>query len=100
MQKSKQSTVDTMSCVMCAEKHITKARALYNEYRQNPEFELELALCVGNIGCTEDHLLTEFYELATACRELRLSIQENRLKDISLFDEIVLKICKTAGLFK
>ena len=90
---------DVLSCLSCAVKHVTVAREYYDEYRQNSEYRLELTRCIGSLACAEIHLLTDNLDLAVACRELRLMIMEGKLKNVQMFNDLVIMVCERANLF-
>lgn len=91
--------IDVLDCPACALKHVAKARVCYGEYLQNPDFRLEFALCIGNLGCAEDHLLTSRPDLANTCRTLRIMIMEHTLSDIQLFNDFLEIISEFSGLY-
>lgn len=46
---------DPLACGRCYAKHLAKALVLWQEYREDNARLAELSLCLGNIGCAEDH---------------------------------------------
>ena len=50
-----QSYEDALGCVKCYAKHVSKALVQWHEWREDNSRTAELALCIGNIGCAEDH---------------------------------------------
>ena len=46
---------DSFACLRCYAKHVAKALVLWQEYMEDSTRSEELALCIGNIGCAEDH---------------------------------------------
>ncbi|MBQ9727363.1 MAG: hypothetical protein IJV65_07650 [Kiritimatiellae bacterium] len=46
---------DSLACARCYAKHLAKALVLFREWREDDARDAELALCIGNIGCAEDH---------------------------------------------
>lgn len=70
-------------CPACVIKHVAKARTLLNEYISNNAYVLELGMCIGELGCAEDHLrMSGIEELCEVTRLIRLAIQKDS-KDVS-----------------
>ena len=46
---------DPLACGRCYAKHLGKSLVLFREWREDNTRAAELALCIGNIGCAEDH---------------------------------------------
>ena len=62
---------DPLACSKCYAKHLTKALVQWTEYLEDKTRIAELALCLGNIGCAEDHAAA-----------LRLEADRRKLRDI------------------
>ena len=50
-----ESYSDSMGCMKCLAKHLSKAAVEAAEYAEEPGRDLELALCIGDLACAEDH---------------------------------------------
>lgn len=48
---------DPMACMRCYAKHLAKAAVQAGEVEEDPSRARELAMCVGNIACAEDHAM-------------------------------------------
>lgn len=46
---------DSMGCMRCLAKHLSKAAVEAAEYAEERGRESELALCIGDLACAEDH---------------------------------------------
>jgi len=90
---------DISACWECAVKHVTAARIEFFEYLQDRESIRDLMWCIGDLACAEKHLISLDPDLADAVRQTRRNIMS---RDISLgdFDQAVLLVCATSGLFK
>ena len=53
--RAAEEPVDPMACRRCLAKHLSKAAIQAEEVLEDPGRHMELAMCVGNIACAEDH---------------------------------------------
>lgn len=85
-------TKNPYDCPDCVIKHIAKARTLLNEYISNKAYVLELGMCIGELGCAEDHLrMSGIEELCEVTRLIRLAIQKDPkdIRNLSNLDELL-----------
>ena len=50
-----ESYTNSLGCAKCYAKHLAKAVVQWSEFREDASRLAELSLCIGNIGCAEDH---------------------------------------------
>lgn len=62
---------DSLACGRCYAKHLSKALVQFREWREDETRDAELSLCLGNIGCAEDHAAA-----------LRREADRKRLRDL------------------
>ncbi len=60
-------------CIFCAEKHISDANAMANEFGYRP---INRQHVIGQLGCAIFHLAEEYPALASEVRAARLEIQK------------------------
>ncbi len=99
MSGSTEKVEDISACWECAVKHITCSRVEYFEYLQDNESIRDLMWCVGDLACAEKHLISLDKDLAEVVRYLRKKIMSFNI-ELGEFDQVVLMVCATAGLFK
>jgi hypothetical protein len=75
------------SCLDCVCKHLAQAMVLFQE-AESPEYRVHFWLAVGHMAEAESESISDYYQLATDIRTLRLTIMEDRDYKPNLVDII------------